>query len=73
MPLYPLPCIVQLVIFLGIFLTTESTLLYDSEAPVLELSIAFLFIGAAIFKLTGGNMEVSIFKLKEDLAAQRSN
>lgn len=57
MPFYPLPCILQLVVFLGIFITTESTLLYGSDEPILELSVLFLVIGALV-KLANDNEHV---------------
>lgn len=49
MPLYPLPCIIQIVIFSFIWITTDSVLLWGSEQPILELAVAFLCIGPILF------------------------
>jgi len=47
MPLFPLPCIVQFILFFFIFITSDGAI-YGGK-PVLELSIAFLFFGFLIF------------------------
>jgi len=47
MPLFPLPCIIQFIIFFFIFITTDSAI--GGGDPILELSIAFLFLGAFMF------------------------
>merc|ERR1712032_1051169 len=49
MPLFPLPCIVQAVLFFFIWITTDSVLLYGSEKPILELAVCFLIAGPAMF------------------------
>jgi len=49
MPLFPLPCIIQAVLFFFIWITTDSVVLYGSEKPVLELAICFLLVGPALF------------------------
>jgi len=57
MPLYPLPCILQVFLFLVIFFTSDSALLWDSDVPTLELSILFLAIGGAGFLLRAKQQE----------------
>lgn len=49
MPLFPLPVILQIVIFSFIWITTDSVLLWGSKDPVLEMSIAFLAVGLVLF------------------------
>merc|ERR1719174_2030503 len=49
MPLFPLPCIVQIVIFFFIWITTDSTLLWGSENPILEMSLGFILVGPVMF------------------------
>jgi len=49
MPLYPLPAIMQLVLFLLLFITSPSYLLYGDESATLELSLGFMFAGIALF------------------------
>lgn len=49
MPLYPLPCIIQIAIFFFIWITTDSVLLWGSEDPILELAVAFLCAGPVLF------------------------
>merc|ERR1712151_1255608 len=49
MPLYPLPCIIQIVIFSFIWITTDSVLLWGSDDPILELAVGFLCIGPVLF------------------------
>merc|ERR1712025_595283 len=49
MPLFPLPCILQFVIFFFIFITTDSVLLWGDDDPILEISVLFLFLGAGLF------------------------
>jgi hypothetical protein len=49
MPLFPLPCIIQIVIFLFIWISTDSVLLWGSEDPILELSMGFIFVGPMLF------------------------
>jgi len=49
-PGYPLPCIVQFILFGFIFITSESYLLYGSQ-PILEIAVLYLVIGFVAFKL----------------------
>merc|ERR1712222_289347 len=49
MPLFPLSCVVQAVLFFFIWITTDSVLLYGSEKPILELAVSFLLLGPALF------------------------
>jgi len=49
MPLFPLPCIVQAVLFFFIWITTDSVLLYGSEKPIFELAVCFLLVGPVMF------------------------
>merc|ERR1712032_1363607 len=51
MPLFPLPCIVQAVLFLFIWITTDSVLLWGSEKPILEIAVCFILLGPALFLL----------------------
>jgi amino acid transporter len=51
MPFFPLPCILQIVIFSFIWLSSDSYLLWGSEQPILELSVAFLLMGPVFFLL----------------------
>jgi len=51
MPAYPLPCIVQFILFGFIFITSDSYLLYGSETPILELAIGYLVVGLVTFKI----------------------
>jgi len=51
MPLYPLPCIVQIIIFCFIFITTDNWIV-SGNTPILEGSIVVLFIGVLMFLLT---------------------
>jgi len=51
MPLYPLPCIVQIVIFSFIFLTTDNWIISGSD-PILEGSLIVLWIGVVMFLMT---------------------
>lgn len=51
MPLYPLPCIIQAVLFFFIGITSDSYILYGSETPTLELSVAFLLLGGVMYVL----------------------
>lgn len=48
MPLFPLPCIVQFVIFFFVFLTTDNSS-WDGAHPILEVTLGFLAIGAILF------------------------
>jgi len=49
MPLFPLPCIIQFVIFFFIFITTESYYLWGDDTPVLDLSVGVLALGVLMF------------------------
>ena len=49
MPLFPIPCILQIVIFGFIFVTTDSYVLWGSETPTVEMALAFLAVGFAAF------------------------
>merc|ERR1712222_43714 len=49
MPLFPLPCIIQAVLFFFIWITTDSVLLYGSEKPIFELAVCFLLLGPVMF------------------------
>mmetsp|Transcript_110307 Transcript_110307/g.200691 ORF Transcript_110307/g.200691 Transcript_110307/m.200691 type:complete len:375 (-) Transcript_110307:96-1220(-) len=49
MPLFPLPCILQIVLFLFIWVTSPSVLLWNDDKPILELSVAFLLVGVVLF------------------------
>jgi len=49
MPWFPLPCIIQIVIFFFIFISTDSRLLWGSDQPILEVSVGFLLLGPIIF------------------------
>jgi len=51
MPLYPLPCIVQITIFFFIFITTDNWIIMGSD-PILEGSIVVLWVGVVMFLLT---------------------
>merc|ERR550534_255641 len=51
MPLYPLPCIVQIVIFFFIFITTDNWIIMGSD-PILEGSVVVLWVGVVMFLLT---------------------
>lgn len=48
MPLFPLPCIIQFIIFFFVFITTDNSS-WDGASPVLETSIGFLFLGVVMF------------------------
>lgn len=49
MPFFPLPCIIQSILFFVIWISTDSVLLWSSADPILELSIAFILVGVALF------------------------
>lgn len=48
MPLYPLPVIIQIVLFFYIFITSPSWALYGDD-PILDLCVLFLILGAILF------------------------
>jgi len=48
MPLYPLPVIIQMIIFFVIFITTDSWIISGGD-PVLEGSIIVLWVGVVLF------------------------
>jgi len=48
MPCYPLPVIIAIVFFAFVFVTTENYLIMG-EVPLLELAIAYLLVGLAIY------------------------
>lgn len=50
MPLFPLPCIIQFIIFFFIFLTTDNSS-WDGADPILETSVGFLGLGVVMFLL----------------------
>merc|ERR1711964_575860 len=41
MPLFPLPCYIQIFLFTLVFITTDSVLIWGSATPTLEMAIAF--------------------------------
>jgi amino acid transporter len=47
--LFPLPCIIQIIIFAFIWISTDSALLWGSDQPILELSVGFLALGPVLF------------------------
>lgn len=49
MPLFPLPCIIQTLIFTFIWITTDSVWIWGDDDPILELSVAFLLAGCVLF------------------------
>jgi len=49
MPLFPLPCIIQFILFFFIFVTSDAA--FNGDDPVLELSIGFLALGVVMFLL----------------------
>lgn len=49
MPLFPLPVIVQIVIFSFIWISSDSTLLWGSDQPILEVATLFLLLGPCVF------------------------
>jgi len=51
MPFFPLPCIIQFILFGFIFITSESYLLYGSKTPILEIAMGYLVVGIFTFKL----------------------
>merc|ERR1712176_921161 len=51
MPFYPLPCIIQFILFGFIFITSESYFLYGSKTPILEIAVGYLIVGIITFKL----------------------
>lgn len=57
MPLFPLPVIIQLLIFVFIWITTDSTSLWGSETPILELSLGFIMVGPALFLMRAKVLE----------------
>lgn len=48
MPLYPLPVIIQIILFFFIFITSPSWLLYGDD-PILDFSVIFMAVGAVLF------------------------
>jgi len=48
MPLYPLPVIIQIVLFFFIFITSPSWLLYGGD-PILDFSVIFMALGVVLF------------------------
>ena len=48
MPLYPLPVIIQIILFFFIFITSPSWLLYGDD-PILDFSVIFMAVGAIFF------------------------
>lgn len=49
-PMFPFPCIVQLIIFGFIFCTTD-TYVFHGNAPLLEVALAFLLSGVVMYHL----------------------
>jgi amino acid transporter len=50
MPLYPLPCLIQFILFMIIFWTSPSLILYG-DTPILEMAISFIIFGIGMFCL----------------------
>mmetsp|Transcript_1838 Transcript_1838/g.2880 ORF Transcript_1838/g.2880 Transcript_1838/m.2880 type:complete len:574 (+) Transcript_1838:177-1898(+) len=48
MPLYPLPVIICIVFFTFVFVTTENYIIMN-QVPLLELAIAYLLVGLAVY------------------------
>merc|ERR1719242_2034632 len=51
MPLYPLPCLIQISIFFFIFITTDNWIIQGND-PILEGSIIVLWVGVVMFLIT---------------------
>lgn len=49
MPLFPIPCIIQMLIFFFIWISSDSAILWDSEQPILEIAVCFLLLGPVVF------------------------
>lgn len=49
MPLFPLPCYIQIFLFTLVFITTDSVLIWGSATPTLEMAIAFFFFGTGMY------------------------
>jgi len=49
MPLFPFPCILQLLLFGFIFITSDSYFLWGSKAPILEIAFLYLLLGIIIY------------------------
>lgn len=65
MPLYPLPCLIQLSIFSWVFLSSPSMLLYGSREPILELSLTVIALGVILFLVWSRAMREWPFNGKE--------
>ena len=50
MPLYPIPVIIQIVLFFFIFITSPSWALYGDD-PILDFSVVFMAIGVVLFMI----------------------
>jgi len=70
MPLYPLPCIIQAVLFFFIWITTDSVLLWGSEKPIFELALGFLLIGPVLFLFHARYNKTWPFEEKRDAKEQ---
>jgi len=49
-PCFPIPCFIQLTVFGFIFCTTD-TFVFHGNAPLLEVALAFIFMGAVCYLL----------------------
>jgi len=65
MPLYPLPVIIQIVLFFFIFITSPSYLLYGDD-PILDFSVVFLAIGVVLYMFRAKAQGGWPFDTKED-------
>ena len=48
MPLYPIPVIIQIILFFFIFITCPSYVLYGDD-PILDFSVIFMLVGVLLF------------------------
>jgi len=51
LPLFPVPCVVQLLLFGFIFITSDSYFLWGSQQPILEIAVCYIFLGLILFYL----------------------
>lgn len=50
MPLFPIPVIIQIILFFFIFITSPSWVLYG-DAPILDFSVLFMLLGVVLFMI----------------------